>query len=330
MLQESIHAMAAEAGRPLWQRLAQGRAPGLPVPMMNIINGGAHADNSVDMQEFMILPVGVPSFSEALRCGAEVFHALKAVLHKQGMATAVGDEGGFAPNLESNRAALELIMEAIEKAGGNAHYHSVDLTDSDAVTAVMSEILANHARIDVLVHAAGVEISHMLADKPREQFDLVFDVKSSAWHSIMRAIGDRPLGAAVASPPGGASLPPLSFSSPSAFFPSSSPSGASGFGSVSVAGDAIPVWLIGLIALVNSIGDADNLQGGTLLLTPLKAVNGQVYAVAQGPVNTGGFSASGAGVASDLTTNTTPSQSLASTSASLTTWAGAESRTMRS
>ncbi len=89
----------------------------MPVPMMNIINGGAHADNSVDIQEFMILPVGAPTFTEALRYGAEIFHCLKSVLSSQGMNTAVGDEGGFAPNLPSNRAALDIIMTAIEKAG---------------------------------------------------------------------------------------------------------------------------------------------------------------------------------------------------------------------
>ena len=89
----------------------------MPVPMMNIINGGAHADNSVDIQEFMILPVGAPNFSEALRYGAEIFHALRGVLQEQGMNTAVGDEGGFAPNLPSNRAALDTIMTAIDRAG---------------------------------------------------------------------------------------------------------------------------------------------------------------------------------------------------------------------
>jgi enolase len=92
----------------------------MPVPMMNIINGGAHADNSVDIQEFMILPVGAPTFAEALRYGAEIFHSLKSVLASQGMNTAVGDEGGFAPNLPSNRAALDTIMIAIEKAGFSA------------------------------------------------------------------------------------------------------------------------------------------------------------------------------------------------------------------
>ena len=92
----------------------------MPVPMMNILNGGEHADNNVDIQEFMILPVGVPNFSEALRCGAEIFHTLKSVLQARGMSTAVGDEGGFAPNLPSNESALEIIVESIEKAGYEA------------------------------------------------------------------------------------------------------------------------------------------------------------------------------------------------------------------
>jgi enolase len=92
----------------------------MPVPMMNIINGGAHADNSVDIQEFMILPVGAPNFREALRYGAEIFHALKSVLNSKGLNTAVGDEGGFAPDLPSNRAALDTILEAIEQAGFSA------------------------------------------------------------------------------------------------------------------------------------------------------------------------------------------------------------------
>ena len=109
---------AAEAsGLPLYQYLGGCGARELPVPMMNILNGGDHADNSVDIQEFMICPVGFATFSEALRAGVEIFHTLKKVLAKRGLATAVGDEGGFAPNLQSNRAALELIVEAIEKAG---------------------------------------------------------------------------------------------------------------------------------------------------------------------------------------------------------------------
>jgi enolase len=110
-------AAADTSGLPLYQYLGGCGARELPVPMMNIVNGGAHADNSVDFQEFMVMPVGFTTFSDALRAGVEIFHTLKGVLSKRNLATAVGDEGGFAPNLPSNRAALELIMEAIEKAG---------------------------------------------------------------------------------------------------------------------------------------------------------------------------------------------------------------------
>jgi enolase len=108
-------AEAASKGVSLFRHLGSNKV--MPLPMMNIINGGEHADNSVDIQEFMVLPVGASSFTEALRYGAEIFHSLKGVLKKQGMNTAVGDEGGFAPNLPSNRAALDTIMTAIEKAG---------------------------------------------------------------------------------------------------------------------------------------------------------------------------------------------------------------------
>jgi enolase len=110
-------AAAAEAGQPLWRYLGGEAAHVLPVPMMNVLNGGAHADNKVDFQEFMVVPVGAPSFAEALRTGAEVFHALKRTLHDAGMATAVGDEGGFAPDLESNEAALQVLIAGIEAAG---------------------------------------------------------------------------------------------------------------------------------------------------------------------------------------------------------------------
>ena len=113
----NAHAVAASRKLPLWKYLAGDRKPMLPVPMMNIINGGAHADNNVDLQEFMILPVGVSSFAEALRAGAEIFHALKSVLKSRGLSTAVGDEGGFAPDFRSNVEALETIVEAIGKAG---------------------------------------------------------------------------------------------------------------------------------------------------------------------------------------------------------------------
>ncbi len=116
----AAHAAANDAREPLYRYLGKGREPLMPVPMMNIINGGAHADNSLDIQEFMILPVGAPNFREALRYGAEVFHTLKKVLHERGLATAVGDEGGFAPNLGSNEEALEVILMAIDKAGYRA------------------------------------------------------------------------------------------------------------------------------------------------------------------------------------------------------------------
>lgn len=116
-------AAATEAGLPLYAHIANlnGSADklSLPVPMMNIVNGGEHADNNVDIQEFMIQPTGAPTFSEALRYGAEIFHALKSVLNKQGLSTAVGDEGGFAPNLPSNAAALDAIVQAVELAGFN-------------------------------------------------------------------------------------------------------------------------------------------------------------------------------------------------------------------
>ncbi len=110
-------ASAASAGLPLYQYVGGMNAKELPVPMMNILNGGAHADNNVDIQEFMIMPVGADDFSEALRMCAEVYHTLKKVLHDKGLASGVGDEGGFAPNLGSNEEALQVIVEAIEKAG---------------------------------------------------------------------------------------------------------------------------------------------------------------------------------------------------------------------
>ena len=116
----TARAAAAFLEQPLYRYLGGVNAKTLPVPMMNIINGGAHADNNVDFQEFMIMPVGAENFSEALRAGAEIFHALKSVLKSRGLATSVGDEGGFAPNLKSNEEAIETILEAVEKAGYTA------------------------------------------------------------------------------------------------------------------------------------------------------------------------------------------------------------------
>ena len=116
----AAHAVAGARGQALWQYLADGREVQLPLPMMNILNGGAHADNHIDIQEFMILPLGAPSFSAALRAGAEIFQALKSVLKKRGLSTAVGDEGGFAPDLESSEECLETILDAIARAGYKA------------------------------------------------------------------------------------------------------------------------------------------------------------------------------------------------------------------
>ena len=127
-------AAARAAGQPLFRYLGGPGPYRMPVPMMNIVNGGAHADNSVDMQEFMIVPTGAPSLREAVRCGAEVFHALKAVLGGRGLSTAVGDEGGFAPDLASNEEAIEVVLEAIGRAGystgGDVHL-ALDVASSE-------------------------------------------------------------------------------------------------------------------------------------------------------------------------------------------------------
>ncbi|CAA6807573.1 MAG: Enolase (EC [uncultured Thiotrichaceae bacterium] len=130
----NAQAAAAENNKPLYANLSTSDEMIMPVPMMNIINGGEHADNSVDIQEFMILPVGADSITEAVRYGAEIFHSLKSVLAKQGLNTAVGDEGGFAPDLSSNEAAIEVILESIEKAGftaGKDIYLGLDCASSE-------------------------------------------------------------------------------------------------------------------------------------------------------------------------------------------------------
>ena len=130
----AAHATAAQLGLPLYRYLGGPNAKVLPVPMMNILNGGAHSDAPIDFQEFMIVPRGLPTFSEALRCGAEIFHSLKAVLHKRGLSTAIGDEGGFAPKLASAEDALDSISLAVEKAGyklGSQVYIAIDAASSD-------------------------------------------------------------------------------------------------------------------------------------------------------------------------------------------------------
>lgn len=133
----AMRAEAAAAGRPLYAHigaLSGAAGPTLPVPMMNILNGGAHADSNVDFQEFMVMPVGFPTFSEALRAGVEIFHALRSILKGRGLSTGVGDEGGFAPNLRSNKEALEVVLEAVGKAGAKAGdnvYLALDVAASE-------------------------------------------------------------------------------------------------------------------------------------------------------------------------------------------------------
>jgi enolase len=129
-------AAATEAGMPLYRWLGGPEARVLPVPLMNVVNGGAHAQNSLDLQEFMVVPAGAPSFSEALRLGAETFHRLKELLHERGLATAVGDEGGFAPDLGSSEEAIELVLEAAERAG---HRDAVAIALDPATTELYEE-----------------------------------------------------------------------------------------------------------------------------------------------------------------------------------------------
>ena len=127
-------AAAEEAGVPLFKYIGGVNANVLPIPMMNILNGGSHADNKIDIQEFMVMPVGATSFSEGLRMGTEVFHHLKAVLKSKGHSTNVGDEGGFAPNLGSNEEAIETVLAAIEKAGykpGDDMHIALDAASSE-------------------------------------------------------------------------------------------------------------------------------------------------------------------------------------------------------
>jgi len=150
-------AAAAETGAPLWRYLGGAAAHVLPVPMMNVLNGGAHADNKVDFQEFMIVPVGAATYSEGLRTGVEVFHALKRTLHDRGLSTAVGDEGGFAPDLDSNEAALEMLIAGIEAAG---HRPGDDV--AIALDPATSEIFENGAY--VLEHEGRTLSSEEMAD----------------------------------------------------------------------------------------------------------------------------------------------------------------------
>jgi enolase len=193
----TAHAAANDAHVPLYRYLAQlgggGRPPIMPVPMMNIVNGGAHADNRLDIQEFLILPVAAPSFREALRCGAEVFHTLKALLAARGLSTAVGDEGGFAPDLQSNEAALGVIVEAIEKAGyraGQDVYLALDVASSEFFSAGRYQLEADQRSF------SAAEFTAYLADlAQRYPIISIEDGMSEAdwdgWAQITRALGEK-------------------------------------------------------------------------------------------------------------------------------------------
>jgi enolase len=186
-------AAAAEAGLPLWRYLGGEAAHLLPVPMMNVLNGGAHADNKVDFQEFMVVPVGAGSYSEALRTGAEIFHALKRTLHERGLATAVGDEGGFAPDLSSNEAALEALMAGIEAA---RYRPGEDV--AIALDPATSEI--HHDDAYVLEHEGRTLSPAEMADYWAEMAgrypilsieDGMDEEDWDGWHALTERIGDR-------------------------------------------------------------------------------------------------------------------------------------------
>jgi enolase len=195
-------AAASETGSPLWEYLGGSEAHVLPVPMMNVLNGGAHADNKVDFQEFMIVPVGAPTYSDGLRTGVEVFHALKRTLHDRGLSTAVGDEGGFAPDLDSNEAALEMLIAGIEAAG---HRPGDDV--AIALDPATSEIFDNGAY--VLEHEGRTLSSEEMADYWAEMAsrypivsieDGMDEEDWDGWKLLTEQIGERAVRASTRSP----------------------------------------------------------------------------------------------------------------------------------
>lgn len=184
-------ASAEECGLPLYRGVGGSAAQILPIPMLNILNGGEHADNNVDLQEFMIMPMGASSFSEGLRQSAEVYHALKKVLHSRGMNTAIGDEGGFAPNLGSNEEAIQVILEAVEKVGLKP---GPDM--QIAIDAAASEFYADGKyTIDGKAHDADGMVAYYqgLCERyPIFSIEDAFDQDDwSAWQKLTAAIGDR-------------------------------------------------------------------------------------------------------------------------------------------
>jgi enolase len=189
----AAHAQASEQELPLWRYLGGPSARVLPVPMMNVLNGGVHADNKVDFQEFMIVPLGASSFSHCLQIGAEVFHALKATLHSRGLATAVGDEGGFAPDLDSNEAALQILLEGIAAAG---YEPGTDV--AIALDPATSELrrdgtydLANEGRTLTAEELAGYW-ADLVARYPIVSIEDGMDEEDwSGWKTLTEALGDR-------------------------------------------------------------------------------------------------------------------------------------------
>jgi enolase len=195
----AARAAAAAAGMPLYAFIAQldGRPAGqyaLPVPMMNILNGGAHADSSVDLQEFMVMPLGLPTFAEGLRAGTEIFHALRGILKKAGHSTGVGDEGGFAPNLKSNRDALDLVVEAVGKAGfkaGEEVFVALDVAASELWKDGMYLFRKSGERA-----RTAEQMVEMYTDWVRQYpiisiEDGVAESDWDGWRMLTRAIGDR-------------------------------------------------------------------------------------------------------------------------------------------
>jgi len=194
----AARAAAAAGGMPLYEHIARigggGKGFVLPVPMMNILNGGAHADSSVDLQEFMVMPVGLPSFAEALRAGTEIFHALRAILRKAGHSTGVGDEGGFAPNLRSNREALDLVLQAIASAGlkaGEEVFLALDVASSELWD--NGSYVFRKSGEPTRTSAGMVELyTEWTREYPIASIeDGVAESDWDGWRSLTRALGDR-------------------------------------------------------------------------------------------------------------------------------------------
>ncbi|MBY0482351.1 MAG: phosphopyruvate hydratase [Chitinophagaceae bacterium] len=189
-------AAAEEAGLPLYRYIGGTNAKTLPIPMMNILNGGAHADNKIDFQEFMIMPVGAPSFSEGLRWGVEIFHVLKSVLKKKGFSTNVGDEGGFAPNIQSNEEAIETVLEAIQAAGYKTGSQIVIAMD-----AANSELWDNKKKKYVFHKSSGKELSSDQLVKFWESWVKKYPIASiedgmaeddwAGWKALTQAVGSK-------------------------------------------------------------------------------------------------------------------------------------------